>query len=231
MERRRTASRNSSSASSGATASRRSHTSPGLVPVRAAQIAVASRRAFSTPAWSSWAAASSSAWTTDGRGGAGGAPDSSTRPLLLPRQLHRTDQLVQVPVDHLGEVVGGEVDAVVGDPVLREVVGADFLRAVPGPHLGAALAGPRGLLLGDHAIEQPGAQDLERLDLVLELGLLVLALHLEARGEVGDAHRAVRGVDALPAGSPGAKHVDAQVFLLDLHVELLGLRQDGDGRR
>src|SRR5207247_5917417 len=118
-------------------------------------------------------------------------------PLRPSRRVPGADARVQVPVDPLGEVVGGEVDAVVGDPVLWEVVGPDLLRAVPGPHLGPPLASPLCLLLGDHAIEQPGAQDLERLDLVLELGLLVLALYLEARGKVGDAHRAVRGVDAL----------------------------------
>src|SRR2546422_4983456 len=47
----------------------------------------------------------------------------------------------------------------------------------------------------------PRPQDRQRLDLVLELRLLILALHLESRGEVGYPHRAVRGVDALAARS------------------------------
>ena len=45
---------------------------------------------------------------------------------------------VEVAVQHLVEVVGLVAGAVVGDPVLREVVGADPLGAVDRAHLGAA---------------------------------------------------------------------------------------------
>src|SRR5256886_10332961 len=62
------------------------------------------------------------------------------------------------------------------------------LRAVAGADHGAAVPRPRRLLLGEHAIEQPRPQDLERLDLVLELGLLILALYHDAgREEIGRA--------------------------------------------
>src|SRR6059058_5954739 len=68
------------------------------------------------------------------------------------------------------------------------------------------------------AVMQPSPQDLECLYLVLELGLLVLALNHEIGREVGDPHRAVRGVDALATRARGAEHIDPQVLLLDLDV-------------
>ena len=44
-------------------------------------------------------------------------------------------------------------------------------------------------------------------------------------GQVGDAHRGVGGVDALPAGPGRAEDVDAQVVRVDLHLDVLGLRE------
>src|SRR5919202_1467932 len=72
-----------------------------------------------------------------------------------PRQLRgrvRVDQrlydAVQIPVEHLVEVVGLVVDPVVADPVLREVVGAHALAAVHRAHLAAPLvAGGGGRLV------------------------------------------------------------------------------------
>jgi hypothetical protein len=80
-----------------------------------------------------------------------------------------------------------------------------------------------GLLLGGG--QQPGAQDAQRLLLVLQLALLVLAGDHDAGGQVGDPHRGVGGVDALAAGARGAEDVDPQVVRVDLDVDLLGLGQ------
>ena len=122
----------------------------------------------------------------------------------------------EVAVEHLVEVVGLVAGAVVGDPVLRVVVGADPLGAVDGADLAAAgVAGLGvGLLLGRG--EQPGAQDAHRLLLVLELALLVLAADHDAGRHVGDPDGRVGGVDALAAGAAAAEDVDAQVVLVDL---------------
>src|SRR5438046_1137610 len=221
LTRSRTASQNSSVTSAGASPSRFSHTSPGFVPSSAAQIAVASRRGFNTPARSRSAVASPSAV----------AIDTSGTPLFLPCELDRGDEIVQVAVEYFGNTVGRVVDAMVGDPVLGNVVGTDLLRPVAGANLRTPLARPRRLLLRHHPVQQPGPEDLERLDLVLQLRLLVLAFHFEAGRQVRDAHRAVGRVDALPAGAAGAEHVDAQVLVIDLDVDLLGLGEDRDGRR
>ena len=44
-----------------------------------------------------------------------------------------------------------------------------------------------------------------------------------------DAHRAFRLVDVLPAGARCAIDVDAQIGLVDLHIDIFGLGQHGDG--
>ena len=48
---------------------------------------------------------------------------------------------------------------------------------------------------------------------------------------MGDADRAVGGVDRLPARTRRTVDVDAQVLLVDLDVDVLGLWKHGDGRR
>src|SRR3954469_24558816 len=47
------------------------------------------------------------------------------------------DELANVAVQRFGELVHGETDAVIGDPVFLEVVGADLLGAIAGSDLGA----------------------------------------------------------------------------------------------
>ena len=48
---------------------------------------------------------------------------------------------------------------------------------------------------------------------------------------MGDAHGAVGGVDALPAGPAGAVDVDAEVLFVDCDIDILRLGQHGDGGR
>src|SRR5438093_3154870 len=153
-----------------------------------------------------------------------------TEPLFLTRDPQGVDQVVEVAVQHLGEVVHGVMNAMIGDAMLGEVVGPDLLGSVPGAHLGPALAGAGRFLLGDHLVEQARAQHLHRLDLVLELALLVLALDHEVGGQVGDAHGAVGRVDALAARPLRAEHVDPEVLVFDLHVDLLRLGEHRHGR-
>jgi len=121
---------------------------------------------------------------------------------------------------------------VVGDAVLREVVGAHPLGAVHGADLAAPFRGGlcfgRGLRFG----QQAGPQHPKRLLFVLQLALLVLAGHHDPRGQVDDPHRGVGGVHALPAGARGTVDIDAQIALVDLHLDLfsLGQHQHANGR-
>src|SRR5512137_2786250 len=48
------------------------------------------------------------------------------------------DNAVKVSVDHRREVIDAQFDAMVGDPVLRKVVGANLLIALACSHLGLA---------------------------------------------------------------------------------------------
>ena len=104
--------------------------------------------------------------------------------------------------------IEGEADAVVGDAALGKIVGADALAAVAGAHLGPALLGDLALLLLLLQVKQPGLEDLQGLGLVFVLGFFILAGDHEPRGQVGDAHRRVRGVHDLAPGPGGAVDVE-----------------------
>src|SRR5437870_6469606 len=230
LERRATASEKRPTTSGAGARRRCSQTSPGFIvpPATAAHSVRASRRESLTPARSSGSTAASSAAAMER--GERAATGSGTEPLPLSREPQRVDHIVQIAVQHLGEIVNGVVDAMIRDPVLGEVVRANLRGAVTGADLGAPLASPGGFLLGDHLVEQARAQHVQRLDLVLELALLVLALHDEAAREMRDPDGAVGGVDALAARPLRAEHVDPQVLVVDLHVDLFGLGEDRDGK-
>src|SRR3954470_4557569 len=106
---------------------------------------------------------------TRGRSGGGGLE----RPAAL-LGLQRARELVELALQDPVELVHGQLDPVVRQPVLREVVGPDLLRPLPGPDLRVALYRERGLLPLPLELVRPRAQDAERLRLVLELRLLVL---------------------------------------------------------
>src|SRR5581483_1939891 len=82
----------------------------------------------------------------------------------------RIDQFVErLAGQHAVDLVQGEVDAVVGDPALREIVGADALGAVARADLALAAGGARLVLALALGVVEPRAQDLQRLRLVLVL--------------------------------------------------------------
>src|SRR6185312_12742192 len=153
--------------------------------------------------------------------------------LLLDVGQHQAiDQLVQIAVQRPIQLVQREADAMVGHPILRKIVRADLGRPVARPHLRATHARPLRFLLRQPLIQQPRAQHLERLELVLQLRLLVLLAHDDSGRDVRDAHGGVGGVHALATRTRGPEHVDADVLVLDRHVDFLRLRQHGHrGRR
>ena len=129
-------------------------------------------------------------------------------------------------------VVGGvEADTVIGHAVLGLVVGTNLLGTVAVADLALALGTELSLLLLELHLVQTSAQHLHADFAVLDLGALFLRLHHGVGGQVGDAHGGISGVNALTARTGGAVGVDAQVGLVDLDVDLLGLGKYGDGRR
>ncbi len=116
------------------------------------------------------------------------------------------------------------IDAVVGHARLREVVGPDLLGAVARTDQGPALCGVLFVFFPLLCFEEPGAQNLEGLFLVLPLAAALLALDLDPGGQVGDLHRRVGGVDVLPARPARPGGLDVQLLRLELDVDVLGFR-------
>ena len=58
---------------------------------------------------------------------------------------------------HLGEPVDRQPDAMIGDPILLVVVGADLLTATTSAHLSPPLLRQLGVALPLGELEQPGA--------------------------------------------------------------------------
>ena len=141
----------------------------------------------------------------------------------------RFDEFIEVAFDEVGEVVERQLDAVVGDAVLREIVGADFFAAFARADLVFADGGVFGVFLGDLAFEQARAQHGQGARPVFYLRAFVGAAHDESAGLVNDLHGGVGGVHALTALAGRAADVDLDLVGLDLDVHLLGLGQHGDG--
>jgi len=111
---------------------------------------------------------------------------------------------------------------------LREVVGADALRAVARTHLALARIGPSGVQRLALDVVELGLEVLHRLATVLVLALLRGGHHHAGR-DVGDADRRVGLVDVLAARARRAIGIDAQIGVVDLDLDILGFRQNRDG--
>src|SRR5690606_36244194 len=119
----------------------------------------------------------------------------------------------------------GIPNAVVGNAVLRKVVGADFLAAITAADKATALGGKFGLLLLDFLLQQPRAQHAHGLLFVFDLRFFILVGNDHAGGQVGDAHRAIRRVDALATVATRTVDVDFEVARANLDIGFFGLGQ------
>src|SRR5690242_19743210 len=106
----------------------------------------ASNRGVSHPAACSRAVAAARAAPTDSAAG------TLLQPPALLIVLERVGEFTQLAQQDLVEVVHAQVDAVVVDPALAVVVGADLLGAVAGAHLSQPVGAQLGLLLGQGAL-------------------------------------------------------------------------------
>src|SRR5215469_11817904 len=130
------------------------------------------------------------------------------------------DDLVEgLASHHLVDLVERQVDAVVGDAALREIIGPHPLRAVTAADLALAVGGARRIARLPFQLVEPRAQHLEGTRLVLVLRFLVLLDHHEPGRQMGDAHRAVGGVDRLPTRPTRPVDVDTQILVVDLDVD------------
>src|ERR1700683_979800 len=67
------------------------------------------------------------------------------------------DQRSELSFHHVGQLVKSKADAVIGDAILREIVGADFFGTVAGFDLSAALGADGGLLFFHFHFVEAGA--------------------------------------------------------------------------
>ena len=116
----------------------------------------------------------------------------------------------------------------IGEAVLREVIGANLLAAVSRAHHGLALFSESLLLLFHLDFVEAGAQDAHAFLAILDLRLFVLAADNCVGGNVRDAHGGVGCVHRLPARTGRAERVNPQVFGFDLDVDVFGFGKNGD---
>src|SRR5207247_6039670 len=93
-----------------------------------------------------------------------------TQALLLVKLFKRLKQFRQIARDDRVESIQVQIDAVIGDAVLREIVGANSLAAVAGADQAPPLLGPFLVQLLLLHLEDAGPQDSQR-----PLVILVLA--------------------------------------------------------
>src|ERR1700735_2967403 len=117
----------------------------------------------------------------------------------------------------------------VGEAVLRKVIGADLFAAVARANHGAALGAYSGLLLFELELVEPRAQHAFGFGAVLDLRFFVLAGDYQAGGQVRDAYGRVSGIYRLSAGTRGTKRIDANVLRLDLDFHFVGFGQHSHG--
>lgn len=141
------------------------------------------------------------------------------------------DDIIDIAEHDGGEI--GEVftDAVIGDPVLRKIVGADLFASVACSHLCEASRSELFVALRFFKSIDTGPEDSERFFPVLKLGSLILALDHDTGRDVYHPYRGFRFVDVLASGTTSSAHGYVEVLIADLHVELIDFRQDGDRHR
>ena len=133
------------------------------------------------------------------------------------------DQFVQaLTFHHRIELMQRQVDAVIADPALAEIVGADALRAVTRADLVAARLRTRIIDALTLQIVKPGLQHRQGQPPILMLRLLHRHHH-HAGWQMGNAHSRFSFVDVLTARARCPHHVDAQVLRLDVELDILGL--------
>ena len=139
------------------------------------------------------------------------------------------NKVVNVAIHDGRDVGAGIMDTVVGDAVLRKVVGADFFGTVAGADKGFAGDGSVFHLFFFFAFEESGAQNIHGFDAVLLLRALILHGNDEASREMSDADGGVGGVDTLAAVSTRTVNINTKVFGVDFEVFLGCFGQNCDG--
>jgi hypothetical protein len=143
----------------------------------------------------------------------------------------RAEQGVEVAFHDGVEPVKGQFDSVVGDAILREIIGPDTLAAIAGPDLGAAFVCQLLLFLRSDSIQQARALKTSSPVRGCAAGSARPGFGRRSRRQMGDAHGRLGFVDLLASRPRGAVQVNPQLLRLDFDcINLVRLRQDGNRR-
>ena len=134
----------------------------------------------------------------------------------------------ELAVHRFGELMQSEIDAMVGDAILREIVRADLFGAIARLDLAAAFGSEELVLLLLLHFVKPGAENAHGLGAILDLRFFVLLRYDKAARNVRDTHGGVRGVHGLATRAGGTERVNSQVLRLDLDVNVVGFGEYGD---
>src|SRR5579864_4065505 len=111
----------------------------------------------------------------------------------------RFDQRFEFAIHDLIELMQGQPDAMIGDAILRKIVGSDLLASIAAAHHAAPFRPDFVLLLLELHVIESRAQLTQGLGIILDLRFFVLAGDHQARWQVCEANSGVGRVDALAA--------------------------------
>ena len=139
------------------------------------------------------------------------------------------DETVKISIEHVRRIVDLILRAQILDHLVRSQNVATHLVAPARRNNARDLFLRRCLLLALQQ-KQSRLQHPHRSSTVLNLALLVLAAHHDARRQMSDAHRRVRRIDRLATGTGRAENIDTDVVLGNLdNIRRLDKRNNLDG--
>ncbi len=132
------------------------------------------------------------------------------------------DHFAQVAFHHAVEIIQRQPDPMIGDAVLRKVVGANFFFATAGADLRFSMRGIFGFFLALLFLEEPRAHDAQRFFLVLLLTATVLTTHNAAGRDVKNLDCGIGRVHALAPRTTRAANFNPQILRLYFKIYFLG---------
>src|SRR6185437_6524125 len=111
----------------------------------------------------------------------------------------RIDKRAELPLHHEIELMESEIDAMVGDAILRKIVRSDFLRTITRFNLAAAFGGDGFVLLRLFHFVETRAKHAHGFGAVLNLRFFVLLRNDEAGRNMSYAHGGIGCVYGLAA--------------------------------
>ena len=122
-------------------------------------------------------------------------------------------------------MIEGKINAMVGEAILREIIGANPLAAVSRPTMSRRAWAISCCCSPWKFFKQAGPQNLHRFLFILQLGLLVLASNDQPGRQWSNPHRRVGSINALPAMTARPKTSTRKSFGYISHIHLFGLNK------